>query len=152
MKRYFAGFAGVVLVFTVALLESWPLIPKCGTGETVRAAEAPVTFTRQIAPILYKNCGDVPSSGRLGPFSLLTYQDAVRRGKLIETVTQSRYMPPWLPEPGYGEFAESRRLPDADVARSRSGSSLECRRGTWPICPRHRSFPAIGSWGHPTLS
>ena len=84
--------------------------------EKVHAAEAPVTFSRQIAPILYKNCATCHHPGGSGPFSLLSYQDATRWGKLMETVTQSRYMPPWLPEPGYGDFAESRRLPDGDVA------------------------------------
>ncbi len=33
----------------------------------------------------------------------------------IRTVTQSRYMPPWLPEPGFGTFADNRRLSDEDV-------------------------------------
>jgi Flp pilus assembly protein TadD/mono/diheme cytochrome c family protein len=82
----------------------------------VCAAESEITFSKQIAPILYKNCVTCHHPGGAGPFSLLTYQDAARRGDLIEKVTQSHYMPPWLPEPGYGEFADNRRLSDHDVA------------------------------------
>jgi Flp pilus assembly protein TadD len=41
---------------------------------------------------------------------LLTYQDVRKHASQIVTVAERRYMPPWLPEPGYGEFAGVRRL------------------------------------------
>ena len=82
----------------------------------VQAATAPATFSRQIAPILYKQCSSCHHPGGSGPFSLLSYADAKRWGTQIETVTQSRYMPPWLPEPGFGNFADSRRLSAEDIA------------------------------------
>jgi Flp pilus assembly protein TadD len=47
----------------------------------------------------------------------MTYADAKRWSRSIETVTASRYMPPWLPEPGHGEFAGNRRLPQAEIAK-----------------------------------
>jgi Flp pilus assembly protein TadD len=80
----------------------------------VRAATAPVTFNRQIAPILYNHCGSCHHPDGPGPFSLLSYADARRWGTVIQSVTQSRYMPPWLPEPGFGNFADSRRLSVGD--------------------------------------
>jgi Flp pilus assembly protein TadD/mono/diheme cytochrome c family protein len=81
----------------------------------VRAATAPVTFSRQIAPILYNHCSSCHHPGGSGPFSLLSYADARRWGTVIQTVTQTRYMPPWLPEPGFGNFADSRRLSNEDL-------------------------------------
>ena len=51
----------------------------------------------------------------MAPFPLLSYADAKRRAKLIAAVTQSRFMPPWKPEPGYGDFQGARRLPDDEV-------------------------------------
>jgi Flp pilus assembly protein TadD len=47
---------------------------------------------------------------------LLTYPDAKKRATQIREVTKSRYMPPWLPEPGKGDFIGSRRLSDAQIA------------------------------------
>jgi len=82
--------------------------------ECVRAATAPVNFNRQIAPIFYNHCSSCHHPGGSGPFSLLSYADAKRWGTVIQTVTQTRYMPPWLPEPGYGNFADNRRLSDED--------------------------------------
>jgi tetratricopeptide (TPR) repeat protein/mono/diheme cytochrome c family protein len=81
----------------------------------VQAAAAPVTFNRQIAPILYNHCSSCHHPGGPGPFSLLSYADARRWGTVIQTVTQSHYMPPWLPEPGFGNFADSRRLSAEDL-------------------------------------
>ena len=49
------------------------------------------------------------------PFSLLTYEQVKRRAADIEKVTRSRFMPPWLPEPGYGDFAGENRLSESQI-------------------------------------
>jgi Flp pilus assembly protein TadD len=82
----------------------------------VHATEAPVTYSRQIAPILYRNCSGCHHTGGSGPFPLTTYAEAKRWAATIQTVTASRYMPPWLPEPGHGNFADSRRMSADEIA------------------------------------
>jgi Flp pilus assembly protein TadD len=79
------------------------------------AYAAPVTFNQQIAPIVYRNCSPCHRPGEAAPFSLLSYDDAKRHAAQIAAVTKRRYMPPWLPEPGHGEFAEDRRLSQAEI-------------------------------------
>lgn len=74
-----------------------------------------VTFARHIAPILYENCAYCHRPGNIGPFSLLTPEDARARGPLIAEVTSKRYMPPWLPESGFGHLAGERRLTDQEI-------------------------------------
>ncbi len=76
---------------------------------------AEVTFNKDIAPIIYKNCSSCHRPGEVAPFSLLTYSDAAKRATLIATVTAKRYMPPWKPEPGYGDFEDERRLNDKEI-------------------------------------
>lgn len=78
--------------------------------------QSEVTFSSQIAPFFYNHCSRCHHPGGAGPFSLLSYEDAKRWGPVIERVTQSRFMPPWLPQPGFGDFADNRRLPDSDLA------------------------------------
>ena len=95
------------------------LLALASTVSTLAAA-AP-TFNKDIAPILYQNCATCHRPGEVAPFSLLTYQDAAKRAGLIATVTKKRYMPPWKPEPGYGDFAHVRTLTDEHIARVRSG-------------------------------
>ena len=87
-----------------------------GLAGAMAAAAATPTFNHDIAPILYSNCATCHRPGEVAPFSLLTYQDAAKRAKQIATVTQSRFMPPWKAEPGYGEFQNERRLTDAQIA------------------------------------
>ena len=69
-----------------------------------------LSFNKHIAPLVFHNCATCHRPGGAGPFDLLSYSDVRRHGKTIVSVTQSRYMPPWQPEPGYGEFIGERRL------------------------------------------
>src|SRR5215813_14861782 len=75
-----------------------------------------VTFSEIIAPIVYANCVTCHRPGEAAPFSLITYDDVKKRGPLIATVTKSRYMPPWHAAHGFGDFADERRLSDAEIA------------------------------------
>ena len=75
-----------------------------------------LTFNRHVAPIIFEHCMACHRPGEAAPFSLLTYRDVAKRAEQIKEVCQSRFMPPWLPEPGYGEFAGARRLTDEQIA------------------------------------
>jgi tetratricopeptide (TPR) repeat protein len=85
-------------------------------GVCASAAPRSVTFNRDIAPIVYQNCTPCHRPGESAPFSLLTYEDAKRHASQIADVTKRRFMPPWLPQGGYGEFEEERRLTDKEIA------------------------------------
>lgn len=74
-----------------------------------------LTFSHDIAPIIYQNCSSCHRPGESGPFSLLSYEDVRKHARQIAAVTKSRYMPPWLPQPGYGDFQDERRLTDAQI-------------------------------------
>ena len=82
----------------------------------LHAANGPVTFNRDIAPIVFESCTPCHRPGESGPFSLLSYSDVRKHARQIVTVTKTRYMPPWLPEHGFGEFAGERRLTDSQIA------------------------------------
>jgi tetratricopeptide (TPR) repeat protein len=74
-----------------------------------------ITFTRDIAPIVFAHCSPCHRPGEAAPFNLLTYDDVRRRARLIAATTRNRTMPPWKPEPGYGEFSGARRLSDPEM-------------------------------------
>jgi len=76
-----------------------------------------ITFTRDIAPILFHSCASCHRPGEAGPFSLLTYADAKTHAHQIAAVTQRRIMPPWLPEPSELQFADDLRLSGEQIAR-----------------------------------
>ncbi|MCH7780089.1 MAG: cytochrome c [Acidobacteria bacterium] len=100
-------------VLTLALGVSVAVFAASAQG---RAVPEPPTFARDIAPIIFQNCSHCHRPGESGPFNLLTYGDLRKRARQIVEVTRSGFMPPWLPEPGYGEFAGERRLTREQIA------------------------------------
>src|SRR5207245_10614575 len=89
-----------------------------GSIESARdAAPAAPTFTRDIAPIFFQHCVTCHHPGTSSPFSLLTYADVRPRARQIAAATRRRYMPPWKPDPEYGDaFVGARRLRDDEIA------------------------------------
>ncbi|HEY6389650.1 MAG TPA: hypothetical protein VIX89_00135 [Bryobacteraceae bacterium] len=79
------------------------------------SGKAPVTYAKDVAPILYKNCANCHRPGELAPMSLLTYQDARPWAKSIKEAVVARKMPPWLADPNVGHFANDRRLSQPDI-------------------------------------
>ena len=67
-----------------------------------------VTFTKDIAPIVQKNCQTCHRPGEGTPFSLLTYEDARPWARDIRRMVQERAMPPWF-EDGHTEKFENNR-------------------------------------------
>jgi Tfp pilus assembly protein PilF/mono/diheme cytochrome c family protein len=77
--------------------------------------DSPVTFNRDIAPIIFRSCSSCHHPGEAGPFPLLTYSDVKKHARQIADVTQARSMPPWLPDPQELKFADDLRLPDSQI-------------------------------------
>ena len=85
-------------------------------GSSVDSSGHQVTFNRDIAPIVFHYCASCHRPGEAGPFPLLTYEDVKKHGNQIVAVTQTRFMPPWLPEPQPLKFADERRLSAEQIA------------------------------------
>ena len=78
-------------------------------------AKAQVTFSENVAPIIYNRCTACHRPGEAAPFPLMNYDDVAKHGRLIAAVTASRIMPPWQAEPAAYEYKDSRRLTDAEL-------------------------------------
>jgi hypothetical protein len=76
-----------------------------------------VTFTKDVAPVLQKNCQGCHRPGEAAPFSLLTYEQARPWAKAMKEAVRMKKMPPWFAEPHDGKFSNDRSLAqkDADV-------------------------------------
>src|SRR5262245_13223008 len=73
------------------------------------------TFTRDVAPILFKHCTSCHRPGDIGPMSLLTYADVVPWSRAIQKRVVERSMPPWFADPRYGKFQNDRRLSQSEI-------------------------------------
>jgi hypothetical protein len=110
-----------------------------------------VTFNRDVAPILYRNCSTCHRPGESGPFSLLTYDDAKRHAKLLAEVTRTGFMPPWLPAPGDFKFADERRLTAEQIAILSKWVAQGAVEGDPRDLPPKPQFPAGWQMGEPDL-
>ena len=110
-----------------------------------------VTFTEHVAPILFKNCATCHRPGEAAPFSLLTYQDAKKRGKQIAEETARHFMPPWHADSGHLPFADERRLTDAQIATLAKWHRDGMTEGDASKLPPLPKFPEGWQLGKPDL-
>ncbi|MGI4788826.1 MAG: redoxin domain-containing protein [Janthinobacterium lividum] len=82
----------------------------------VHVASSQITYARDVAPILQRSCETCHRDGQIGPMPLTSYTQAAAWRGDIKRYTESRQMPPWHADPGYGDFQDSRRLSAHEVA------------------------------------
>ena len=68
------------------------------------------TYTKDVAPILYKNCTSCHRPGEIAPMSLLTYEEARPWAKSIRDEVNEGHMPPWHADAPKGTFHNERVL------------------------------------------
>jgi hypothetical protein len=110
-----------------------------------------VTFSEYIAPIIFGNCTACHRPGEAAPFKLMTYRDIQKRGRTILNVVERRYMPPWQPEPGHGEFRDERRLSDHQIALIRRWVQTGMAEGDPRMLPELPKFQDGWYHGKPDL-
>jgi mono/diheme cytochrome c family protein len=92
-------------------------------------------FNHDIAPIVFKHCASCHRPGEAGPFPLLSYADVKKHATQIADVTRRRYMPPWLPEKGYGDFSDEQRLSNEEIELFASWAAGGAREGDGAVTP-----------------
>ena len=84
-------------------------------GAAMAADVAPVTFNKDILPILQKNCQTCHRPNQIAPMSFLTYKEARPWAKAMKTAVTLRKMPPWFADPQYGHFTNDRSLRPGEI-------------------------------------
>ena len=74
-----------------------------------------VTFSKDVAPIFYKNCVACHRPNDLAPMSLISYKDVRPWARSIKEKVVNREMPPWQADAHYGQFANDKRLAQEEV-------------------------------------
>src|SRR5467141_1385493 len=114
-------------------------------GDAALAAQIsppPVTFNKDVLPILQKNCQSCHRPGEIAPMSLLSYKDARPWARAMKAAVASRKMPPWFADPQYGHFTNDRSLKQSDIdtiVKWADGGALE---GDARDAPRPVEWPA----------
>ena len=85
-----------------------------GMAAMAATPSSPVTFNKDVLPVLQKNCQTCHRPGEVAPMSLLTYAEARPWAKAIKTAVLLKKMPPWFADPNVGHFSNDRSMSDKD--------------------------------------
>lgn len=110
------------------------------------APMGPVTYAKDIAPILNNNCVSCHRPGQIGPMSLRNFKEVRPWAKSIRTTVQEGSMPPWFAsEADNGKFKEERGLTGEEIAMITKWVEQGARMGNPADLPEPPVFPE-GGW------
>ena len=75
---------------------------------------APVTFHKDVEPVLQKHCQSCHRPGEAAPMSFLTYPSTRPWAKAMKNAVAAKRMPPWFADPDHGRFRNDPTLSDAE--------------------------------------
>jgi hypothetical protein len=79
-----------------------------------QGASGPLTYYRDVKPIIDAKCGSCHVAGGISPFALTTAADVVQYQSLIKADVASKKMPPWPPDDSCADYQGNRSLTDAE--------------------------------------
>ena len=86
------------------------LLTLSGIAAIPASAATTPTFSKDVAPVLFKNCSGCHRPGEIGPMPLLNYSQARPWAKSIRAAVATGTMPPWHAKAERGTFSNDRRL------------------------------------------
>src|ERR1700721_1211797 len=82
---------------------------------SVASAADAVTFSHDVAPILFAKCTGCHHPNDVAPMSFLEYKSVRPWAKSIREAVLLKRMPPWFADPHYGPFSNDRSLSQHDI-------------------------------------
>src|SRR5215475_7267134 len=102
------------LMFLALLITPLFFVHSTVAQQTAKDQSSSVTFTKDVLPILQKNCQSCHRPGQVAPMSLISYNDARPWAKAIKTAVTLKQMPPWFADAGH--FTNARSLTQHEIA------------------------------------
>ncbi len=141
--KYFVSTISFIFIFVSCKNSDEP--------KQINVTQNQITWSQNIAPIIYKNCTPCHRPNQSGPFNLLSYSDAMKKAKQIKFVTQTRYMPPWPADVNYSHFIGERILSKEDIELIRIWVDTKMLRGDSTYEPKSPIFDDRSFFGKPDL-
>ncbi|MBI3654703.1 MAG: cytochrome c [Acidobacteria bacterium] len=135
MKRLLLTTAVAVFLAAVGCFA----LTEANASDSKKAANAKVTFTKDVAPIFYSKCVECHRAGEIAPMSLMSYKEARPWARSIKEKVVTKVMPPWHADPKHGAFSNDRRLSQKEVetiAAWVDGGALEGNPKELPPTPK----------------
>ena len=110
-------------------------------------ATGSVTFAKDVAPILYKNCIECHRPLMFAPMSLTTFEEARPWARAIKQRVAKKEMPPWTADSPAGMFKNDPRLSQKDIDTITAwvdGGALRGNDRDMPPMPKYTEGWTIG--------
>ena len=144
--RIAAVMAGIATASTA--VQAQTPFPAGASPSGITSAPHPVTYTRDVAPIIQQNCQQCHQPGSIAPINLMTYEDAKKYSARIKNKVSQRLMPPWHIDRTVGiqQFKNDRSLSDAQVATIVDWVNSGSPQGDLKDMPPAMKFPDPNRW------
>lgn len=116
-----------------------------------QSSKREITYSGEIAGIIYQKCSSCHHDGEAAPFPLMSYEDARKRSETISAVVQAGYMPPWKPAREYGEFQACRALTQEQIASIKEWVEAGSPSGDLSKAPKPPVYNSDWRLGPPDL-
>lgn len=128
------------LIFTTLL---FLFVTQSSTGQ--------VTYSGEIAKIIYENCSTCHRQGEIGPMALTSYEEVQSWGGTIEYVISNGIMPPSQTDPEYSNFLGENFLTEEEINNISDWVANGMPRGNQAEEPDFPDFPDGSVLGEPDL-
>lgn len=131
---------------------SFSSVPTDGCAIELAAAPQTISYAKDIAPILQKNCVACHVEGGIGPWAMSEYRMVQGFAPMMREVIRVKRMPPWHADPEVGQWQHDGGLSDADTRTLISWIEDGAPRGEGDD-PLLAAKPTVAEWplGEPDL-
>ena len=114
----------------------------------VNAQERAITYTEDIATILFDKCATCHNPDGIGPMSLLSYEEVRPWAPLISYKVERREMPPWHLDltTGIQDYKNDVSLSDEQIAKVVNWVANGAPQGDPALMPAQPELPDVGEW------
>ena len=118
------------------------------SGALAAADNRPVTFAKDIAPILQERCQECHHVGSMAPMSLVTYEETRPWARAIRQRVVTRQMPPWHIDMTVGvtKFKNDMSLTDAQINTIVRWVDAGAPQGDLKDQPAPKQWPTENEW------
>ena len=136
------------LLVSVAVLALIVTVPAAAQSLSPQPSKAPVTFTKDVAPILQNRCQICHRPDTFAPMSLLTYEEVRPWARSMKAKVVAREMPPWFIDKNTGvqHFSNDRSLTDQEIETIAKWVDTGAEKGNPADMPPPRTFPDEKQW------
>lgn len=120
---------------------------------TQKQEAASVTFTRDVAPIIFGKCANCHRPGEVAPMPLTSYKEVRPWSKAIREEVIEREMPPWFADPHSStlKFSNDRRLSQKEIDTIVAWVDAGAPKGDEAHLPKMPDYAPGWTFGEPDL-